>query len=100
MEQKQTPEIHWVNDQYGGLDIAGTNIVFPSGTIDPWHALGITNATGVAVPESKYNENPLFILGTAHCADMHAPSEDQPSSLTFAQEQIAKQVGIWVNARN
>ena len=98
--EKDYPETAWINDQYGSLDISGTNIVFPSGTIDPWHALGITNSTGVAVPESKYNEDPLFILGTAHCADMHSPSENQPSSLTFAQEQIAKQVENWIKNKS
>src|SRR3546814_10597732 len=37
------PQIQWMNDYYGDLDIAGTNIVLPSGTIDPWHALGVTS---------------------------------------------------------
>merc|ERR1711937_311394 len=36
-----TDETNWT---YGGTGIAGTNIMFPSGTIDPWHALGVTNS--------------------------------------------------------
>ena len=30
------------NTNYGGFGIKGTRIVFPNGSIDPWHALGIT----------------------------------------------------------
>jgi hypothetical protein len=41
-------------------------------------------------------ESPLFILGTAHCHDMHAPSEADPPSLTWARQQIAEAVARWV----
>lgn len=30
------------NEYYGGYDIRSARIVFPNGSIDPWHALGIT----------------------------------------------------------
>ncbi|KAG8002240.1 Thymus-specific serine protease [Nibea albiflora] len=30
------------NEYYGGYDIRSTRIVLPNGSIDPWHALGIT----------------------------------------------------------
>lgn len=30
------------NEYYGGYDIRSIRIVFPNGSIDPWHALGIT----------------------------------------------------------
>lgn len=30
------------NEYYGGYNIRSSRIVFPNGSIDPWHALGIT----------------------------------------------------------
>lgn len=30
------------NEFYGGYDIRSTRIVLPNGSIDPWHALGVT----------------------------------------------------------
>eukprot|EP01030_Chromulinospumella_sphaerica_P001190 gene1190-1166_t len=29
------PETAWINDVYGDISIAATNVIFPSGTIDP-----------------------------------------------------------------
>lgn len=74
------------------LDVAATRVIFPSGTIDPWHALGVTNSTPLANPL----EGPCYILGTAHCADMHAPAASDPPSLTWARESIAAAVARWV----
>jgi hypothetical protein len=34
--------INETNTNYGGYDMKVTNVVFPNGAIDPWHALGIT----------------------------------------------------------
>ena len=33
--------INRTNTNYGGYGIKVTNVVFPNGSIDPWHALGI-----------------------------------------------------------
>ena len=53
----------------------------------PWHALGVSNTTLL----SNSNESPLYILGTAHCADMRAPNaKTDPPSLTYARTVIAK----------
>lgn len=32
----------WTNSNYGALDIAVSRVVFVHGSVDPWHALGIT----------------------------------------------------------
>lgn len=82
-----------MNNVYGDVRIAGTNIIFPSGTIDPWHALGVTNYTA-ALPQSS--ESPLYILGTAHCNDLYAPASSDPPSLTAAREQVAAKVAEWL----
>lgn len=38
------------NEYYGGYDIHSSKIVFPSGSIDPWHALGITQDISPDLP--------------------------------------------------
>lgn len=78
---------------YGDISIAGTNIIFPAGTIDPWHALGETNST---VPLANPTENALYILGTAHCNDLYAAASSDPASLTYARQVIAEQVTKWL----
>lgn len=87
------PQVRWTNDVYGGIQIAGTNIVFPSGTVDPWHALGVTNTTGNMAQKS---EQQVYIEGTAHCKDLYAPASSDPPSLTFARQVIAEQVAKWL----
>lgn len=89
---KADPQTTWMNNVYGDIGIDGTDIIFPAGTIDPWHALGVTNST--KLPQET--EHALYILGTAHCADLYAPSNDDPASLTSAREVIAAQVAAWV----
>lgn len=81
-----------MNQVFGELHIAGTNIAFPSGTIDPWHALGVTNYTSLAQP----TEQSVFIEGTAHCADLYAPANSDPASLTYAREILAGLVDKWL----
>lgn len=38
------------NEYYGGYDIRSSRIVFPNGSIDPWHALGITQDISPDLP--------------------------------------------------
>lgn len=68
--------------------------MFPSGTIDPWHALGVTNTTSLVQP----SEQSVYILGTAHCNDLYAPANSDPASLTHAREIIAGKVSEWLKA--
>lgn len=84
----------WTNDNFGALDIAGTNIVFASGTIDPWHSLGITNNTQ---PLSQSSEVKVDIEGVAHCHDLLAPAPSDPPTLIFARQVIASNVNAWLN---
>jgi hypothetical protein len=82
-----------MNQVYGDIRIDATNVVFVAGTIDPWHALGATNAT---LPLSQSSEAMVYIEGTAHCHDLYANSSSDPPALTFAREQIADQVAAWL----
>ena len=47
------------DDLTGATNISGTNIIFPNGSIDPWHALGLTSTKTAARPAA-------YINGTAH----------------------------------
>lgn len=87
------PAIAYTNTKYGATDIDVTNVVFTSGTIDPWHALGVTNYTKTLPQESSI---PAYILGTAHCADLKAPKEDDPESLKQARVVVADNVRKWL----
>lgn len=84
------PHVEWSNTLYGGDAIDATNIVFTSGTVDPWHALGVTNFSAT-LPQSS--ETPVYITGTAHCNDLYAPNaESDPPSLVFARQVVADKV--------
>ena len=90
---KRDPDVDWSNVDYGATAIAGTDILFPSGSIDPWHALGFNDAT---TPPPQPTETPVYILGTAHCADLYAPANSDPQSLTDARNIIKQTVSKWL----
>lgn len=48
--------INRTNTNYGGYGMKATKIVFPNGSIDPWHFLGFTNDLSKESPA-------IFILG-------------------------------------
>jgi hypothetical protein len=85
------PDVAWTNTVYGGLEIVddSSNIVYTSGTIDPWHFLGVTNYTKEI---SKNKDSIVYIQGTAHCADLYAPANSDPDTLTFARQVVAEKV--------
>jgi len=87
------PMVDWINQIYGDVRIAGTNIIFPSGTIDPWHIFGITNSTKVANPTLK----PLYILGTAHCNDLISEANSDPENLKNARKLIGNSIKEWLS---
>lgn len=74
----------------GGRNVSGTRIIYPNGSIDPWHVLGITNPTNVQDTEV------IYIPGTAHCADMYPASSKDPSALTNARATIVKTLETWL----
>lgn len=40
----------WTNSDYGALEISVSRVVFVHGSVDPWHALGITNTVDNDAP--------------------------------------------------
>ena len=84
--------IKWTEINYGGRNISEDtkNIVFPNGSIDPWHALSILQSVNAYVTA-------IFIKGTSHCADMEPPSEEDPPDLVRAREMISYKVGAFLH---
>ena len=80
--------VDWTNNYYGGWNISTsvTNIVFPNGSIDPWHALGITKSLSEDLVA-------IFITGTAHCANMYPARSSDPPGLTAARQHITQLIG-------
>lgn len=77
------------NNIYGALDIEVTNVVFVQGSIDPWHALGITKTLEQGAPA-------IYIDGTAHCANMYPASPNDLPQLSAAREQIRDFIDMWL----
>jgi pimeloyl-ACP methyl ester carboxylesterase len=84
------PDTDWTNAYYGASDLTSSKTVLPNGNIDPWHALGSYKTIQDA------DQFPLLIDGTAHCADLYAPANSDPQSLTDARANINKLVGKWI----
>ena len=79
--------IKWTEANYGGRNISKDtrNIVFPNGSIDPWHALSILKSVNVYTTA-------IFIEGTAHCANMYPPREEDSRELVKAREMISHKI--------
>lgn len=82
--------VNHTNSVYGGRNVTGSNIVFPNGSIDPWHALSIV--------KDVRSLKALFINGTAHCANMYPPRLSDRVDLNLARLAISTLVGQWVAA--
>ena len=65
-------------------------MVFPNGSIDPWHALGI-------LKDLNEDTKALLINGTAHCADMYPQSAEDPQQLTDARLHIINALDLFLN---
>ena len=114
------------NREYGGRRVEGINVTMPTGSMDPWHALGVVlptdpwfqagNRSGdpAALQDLRACSRPtpvtaacvsvVELSGTAHCRDMYAPNAfvtldpplPDPPSVTAAHTQIAADVARYV----
>lgn len=82
--------INFTNAYYGSDDPQGSRILFVNGLIDPWHALSV-------LENISQSELAILIAGTAHCADMHDESSEDPPALTKAREKILDTIGEWLS---
>merc|ERR1719483_1904450 len=80
------------NTEYGSLNISVTNVVFVHGSLDPWHALGVT--------EDVSKDAPVIIIeGTSHCANLYPAAEDDPQGLKDARKKIGNLIGLWIGSK-
>ena len=77
------------NREYGSLNISVTNVVFVHGSLDPWHALGVTKDLSKEAPA-------ILIEGTSHCANLYPESKDDPQGLKDARKRIGELIGVWI----
>uniref|UniRef100_A0A914QR77 Uncharacterized protein n=1 Tax=Panagrolaimus davidi TaxID=227884 RepID=A0A914QR77_9BILA len=77
------------NLYHGQYGYNGTKVVFPNGSNDPWHVLGVLSPTN----DKTY---PIIIDGASHCDDMIPnPATDTPA-LIEARQKIRSHVLSWV----
>ncbi|KAL5238760.1 hypothetical protein ACI65C_006170 [Semiaphis heraclei] len=77
------------NTMFGELNIRDSRVIFVHGSVDPWHALGITQAR-------TKNNVAIFINGTAHCANMYPPASSDLPELTQARTTIRSYLKEWL----
>jgi hypothetical protein len=77
------------NQEYGGENSQGTNTLFVSGEVDPWHAL--------SVMEPNNNEQGTFYaLGASHHFWTHPSKDSDQQSVVEAREYIWDTVRGWL----
>lgn len=79
------------NVDYGALGIKISRVIFPNGSIDPWHALGV-------LKDLSPDAQAIYINGTAHCANMYPATPDDPPQLTQARIEISNTIGRWLQS--
>ncbi|GAM28530.1 hypothetical protein SAMD00019534_117060 [Acytostelium subglobosum LB1] len=73
------PQTKYIESDYGGRNIQTSQTIFPNGLVDPWHALGVLNATSSEIQT-------ILITGTAHCADLYPALPTDPPGLVQARQ--------------
>jgi len=86
------PKIEAINAIYGSIDLKSSKIVFPNGSIDPWHMLGIL------VQECK-SEPSKLMNGTAHCADLYPPAASDVPDLTAIRSEEVTLIAEWLERK-
>ncbi|XP_054156706.1 putative serine protease K12H4.7 [Oppia nitens] len=77
------------NAGYGGFKPNVTNVVFPNGSVDPWHALSVLN-------DLNNSTRAVYINGTSHGSDMVQTKPTDPQVLTDARLAIEKQLHLFL----
>ena len=108
------PNTEWSNTLYGARNFDGINVTIVNGNMDPWHSLGIINATDrfydscgdtdpsdCAPQHVERSSTVVFIDGSSHCLDMSAANPTRPSTVTpsmkWAHALIAQTVAKYLS---
>ncbi|XP_054156708.1 putative serine protease K12H4.7 [Oppia nitens] len=81
--------VQTTNTYYGGFRPNVTNVAFPNGSLDPWHALGV-------LEDLNNSTRAVYINGSSHCLDLFPPQTTDPQELTDARKTIAKQLQLFL----
>ncbi|CAG2101392.1 unnamed protein product [Medioppia subpectinata] len=81
--------IHRTNAYYGGLKPNVTNVVFPNGSLDPWHALSV-------LKDLNNSTKAVMIENYSHGGDMYGSSPSDTQSLKNAQKLIEQQIAEYL----
>ncbi|KAJ4459260.1 putative Thymus-specific serine protease [Paratrimastix pyriformis] len=84
------PPVDWTNQYYGSDHPDEARIVFSNGSIDPWHALGVTSDLSQEMPA-------VYIKGTAHCADMSQPHPTDSAELVAGRQKVLDTLDAWLS---
>ncbi|XP_037068422.1 LOW QUALITY PROTEIN: putative serine protease K12H4.7 [Pollicipes pollicipes] len=77
------------NVNYGARALRTKRVVLVNGSIDPWHAMGLT--------ESADDQRPaIYINGTAHCANMYPARPEDLPDLVSARQRVGDLIGQWL----
>ena len=98
---------NWTNTYYGDRDLQVENIILPNGNMDPWHALGLVNASSpffqsCAGKEGNQSEDGpcpqqalstasrsiVFIEGEAHMRDAWRPGYFDTARYGFSPDSV------------
>ncbi|CAG2100983.1 unnamed protein product [Medioppia subpectinata] len=77
------------NANYGGLKPNVTNVVFPNGSDDPWHALSV-------LKDLNNSTKAVMIDDYTHCQDMFGSKPSDTQSLKNAHKLIEQQIGEYL----
>ena len=66
--------------------LKASNVVLPNGSLDPWHALGITSTRRPSDPA-------VYIQGTSHCQNMGPSRHYDSAALKRARQKISAYIG-------
>ncbi|KAA6390203.1 MAG: putative Thymus-specific serine protease [Streblomastix strix] len=103
------PNVNETNEFYGGKsELAGTNIVFTNGDIDPWKNLGITpnlferkmiSINSILDPSilTRQHWDVNIVVNGSHCTDIHASDDDHDSeSVKDARFKTDIAISKWI----
>ncbi|XP_044525382.1 putative serine protease K12H4.7 [Gracilinanus agilis] len=80
------------NNYYGDFNSTGSRILFPNGSLDPWHALSINSQLKEDVIGFKVNDS-------SHCEVMYDHMFNDSRGLRSARHFIFKTLNKWLNGK-
>jgi hypothetical protein len=88
------PQTGAVNMDYGGVNIAGTNIIFTNGVEDPWRHASVPPQGPLAQPSESTTLINCSLC--AHCVDLYTPTASDAPTLQQAREFTRSQFASWI----